>query len=104
MLSMTRTNPQSLTQLVRTAEYQGASLMTLEALVARAAEEGAKAALYRCGLQDEAAGNDIRELRVLLDAWRDTRRTVRRTLVHWLICGLLTLILAGAAIELHWFR
>ena len=101
---MTHSDSQTLVQLVRTVEYQGASLMTLEAIIARAAEEGARAALNRCGLQDDAAGDDIRELRSLLDAWRDTRRTVRRTLVHWLICGLLSLILAGAAIELHWFR
>lgn len=95
---------QTLTQLVRTAEYQGASLMTLEAIVARAAEEGARTALMRCGLQDDAAGHDIRELRGLLDAWRDTRRTVRRTLVHWVICALLVLITLGAGVELHWFR
>ena len=95
---------ESLAQLVRTAEYQGASVMTLEAIIARAADEGARAALVRCGLQDDAAGNDIRELRALLDAWRDTRRVARRTLVHWVLCVLLALVTIGVGVQVNWFR
>jgi len=97
-------NSQTLAQLVRTAEYQGASVMTVEAIIARAAEEGARSALMRCGLQDDAAGDDIRELRALLDAWRDTRRVARRTLVHWVLCLLLALISIGAGVQFEWFR
>ena len=97
-------NARVLAQLVRTAEYQGASMLTIEAIIARAADEGARAALMRCGLQDDAAGDDIRELRALLDAWRDTRRVARRTLVHWVLCLLLALISIGAAVQVEWFR
>lgn len=93
-------NAQSLARLVTTAEYQGAHIGTLEAIIARAAEAGALEALARCGLQDDRAGHDIRELRELLDAWRDTKRTAWRTLIHWLIYALLLAIMAGAAVKM----
>lgn len=89
-----------LARLVKTAEYQGADVGTLEAIIARAAEEGAARALARCGLHDDQAGTDIRELRGLLDAWRDTKRTARRTLIHWVFYFLLVAILAGVAVRL----
>jgi hypothetical protein len=102
---MTRTpNTETLAQLVRTAEYQGASMLTLEGIIARAAEEGARVALGRCGLHDDAAGNDIRELRALLDAWRDTRRVARRTLVRWALYALLAMVGIGTGAHVSWFR
>lgn len=102
-MSQNETDSDRLSRLLKTAEYQGANVGTLEAIIARAAEEGASRALARCGLHDDQAGADIRELRGLLDAWRDTKRTARRTLIHWLFYCLLMAILAGVAVRLKLF-
>jgi hypothetical protein len=72
----------------------------LRALLDEASELGASRALARCGLQDEHAGADIAELRTLLDAWRDTKLTARRTAVRWLIRGALTALAIGLAVKL----
>ena len=50
-------------------------------LIDQAAEKGAACALRRVGLSDQDAGRDVRELRELLVAWRDIRKTARRTVV-----------------------
>ena len=72
----------------------------LEALLTRAAELGAARCLTRLGLENGHAARDIRELRELLEAWRDTRRTVWRTVVKLVTTGLLAALLIGAAIKL----
>jgi hypothetical protein len=72
----------------------------LRTLLEEASEQGASKALARCGLQDEHAGADIAELRTLLDAWRDTKLTARRTAVRWLIRAALTAIAIGLAVKL----
>ncbi len=69
-------------------------------LIDQAAEKGAECALRRVGLSDQDAGRDVRELRELLVAWRDVRKTARRTIVSLLIKGLLLLIVAGVAVYL----
>lgn len=73
----------------------------LEELVARAAERGAERALSHLGLENGHAARDIRELRDLLEAWRDARRTAWRTIVKVATTGLLAALLLGAAIKLH---
>jgi len=85
--------------LARKAAREGAGRRTLMGLIEAASEEGATKALARLGLHDESAGNDIRELRDLLDAWRDTRRTAWRTFVRWVTGAFILLILAGLAIR-----
>lgn len=52
--------------------------------------------LNEVGLNDEEARRDIRELRDLIGAWRDTKKTILRTTVRW---GTIA-ILAGLA---AWF-
>ncbi len=89
-----------LTALVDEARDEGADLVTLRAIVEEASEAGAARALALCGLQDEAAGNDIRELRNLLDAWRDARRTAWRSLVRWVSTVLILALMAGLAVRL----
>ena len=44
-------------------------------LLDRAAERGAERALSHLGLESSTAARDIHELRNLLEAWRDARRT-----------------------------
>lgn len=89
-----------LTSLVDEAREEGADLVTLRAIVEEASEAGAARALASCGLQDDAAGSDIRELRNLLEAWRDTRRVAWRTLVRWVSTALILALMAGLAVKL----
>ena len=53
----------------------------LERMLDRAAKRGAIEALKAIGLEDENASVDIRELRTLLTAWRDTRRAIWQQIV-----------------------
>ena len=46
-----------------------------EDLLDRAAERGAERVLAHLGLENGHAARDLRELRDLLEAWRDARRT-----------------------------
>ncbi|MCJ9707529.1 DUF6127 family protein [Bordetella hinzii] len=68
-------------------------------LLAHAAERGAERCLAHLGLENGSAARDIRELRDLLDAWRDARRTAWQTFVKVLTTGLLAALLVGAAIK-----
>ncbi|QKT02607.1 hypothetical protein HUS23_01615 [Ectothiorhodospiraceae bacterium 2226] len=71
-----------------------------EELLDCAAEHGAERCLAHLGLENGHAARDIRELRDLLDAWRDARRTAWQTFVKVLTTGLLAALLVGAAIKL----
>ena len=51
----------------------------LEAMLDRAARRGAKEVLQQLGLHDDSAPEDLREMRNLLDTWRDTRRGIWNT-------------------------
>lgn len=72
----------------------------LETLLDRAAERGAERVLAHLGLENGHAARDIRELRDLLEAWRDARRTAWQTFVKVLTTGLLAALLVGAAFKL----
>ena len=67
----------------------------LEDMMDRAARRGAKEALRSIGLLDDDAAKDIIEMRNLIEAWRDTRRSIRSTVVKLTTVGVLTFI-AGA--------
>ena len=67
----------------------------LEDMLDRAARKGAKQALSSIGLLDADAHKDITEMRSLLDAWRDTRRSVWSTIIRVSTTALLVFI-AGA--------
>lgn len=98
----------------------------LDDLLTRAAERGAERCLAHLGLdnkrsavaaeahigeadvkplcggrsQNALAENDIRELRDLLEAWREARHTAWQTIIKVATTGLLAVILVGAAIKL----
>ena len=71
-----------------------------EDLLDRAAERGAERCLAHLGLENGHAAKDIRELRDLLEAWRDARRTAWQTAVKVVTTGVLAALLVGAAIKL----
>ena len=73
----------------------------LEAILERAAERGAERVLTHLGLENGHAARDIRELRDLLEAWRDARRTAWQTTVKVITTGILAALLVGAAIKLR---
>ena len=74
-------------------------------LLDRAAERGAERCLAlpclaHLGLENGSAAKDIRELRDLLEAWRDARRTAWQTTIKVVTSGILAALLVGAAIKL----
>ncbi len=66
-------------------------------LLDRAAERGAERCLAHLGLENGSAAKDIRELRDLLEAWRDARRTAWQTTIKVVTTGILAALLVGAA-------
>ena len=72
----------------------------LDDLLTRAAERGAERCLAHLGLENGHAARDIRELRDLLEAWRDARHTAWQTVIKVVTTGLLAIIVVGAAIKL----
>jgi len=67
----------------------------LEDMIDNAARRGAKEALRSIGLLDDDAQKDIIEMRSLLEAWRDTRKSIWSTIIKLATVGVLTFI-AGA--------
>jgi len=77
------------------AKSQNAAMITKAQLVKmleEASDKGATKALCRIGLHDEDAVHDVKELRNLLDGWRDTRKNVRATIVKGVTIVVLSFI------------
>lgn len=72
----------------------------LEIMLERAAKKGAAQALRDVGLHDDDAADDVRELRSLLDAWKDTRRTITQTITRSVTIAILGALAAGAYMKL----
>ncbi|VXC75910.1 DUF6127 family protein [Sphingomonas sp. 8AM] len=89
-----------LAQLLAQGCDEGAAIATLRAIVEEAGELGAVRALTRLGLADEGAAGDVAELRELLRAWRDAKRSAWRALAAWVARVMLALLLAGIAVRL----
>jgi hypothetical protein len=70
-----------------------------EDLLNSAAERGAERVLAHLGLENGHAARDIRELRGLLEAWRDARHTAWQTIIKIATTGLLAAIVLGAAMK-----
>lgn len=89
-----------LAQLVGQAGEDGADLTTLRAIIEEAGELGARRALARLGLEDAGAGKDMAELRELLGAWRDAKRSAIKAAFAWGGRMLAALVLVGLAVRL----
>ena len=74
-----------------------------EELLERAAERGARHALADVGLDGPEAARDIQELRGLLDAFNEAKKTAGLTIVKMLVTGLVMALLAGAFLKLKLF-
>jgi hypothetical protein len=71
----------------------------IEAIIQRAAKAAAKEALRDVGLSDDNAIHDMKELRDLLDSWREVRRSVAHTIVK-----IITVAVLGALVTGVWFK
>lgn len=89
-----------LARLVRLADERGGDLTNVRALIEQASEAGAERAMARIGLSDESARDDIAELRQLLAAWRDAKRSAWKAVIDWVVRGSLALLLIGIAVKM----
>ena len=89
-----------LARLMAQSEAKGVDLITLRALVEEASQAGAARALGALGLDDPRARRDMDELRELLSAWRDAKRSARQAVVGWIVKLCLAALLAGMAFKL----
>jgi hypothetical protein len=94
------TREDMLARLVAQAAVTPPEIVTLRALVEEASELGAARALERLGLEDARAKDDMGELRELLSAWRDAKKSAWKAVVDWLVRGVLALLLVGIALRL----
>lgn len=72
----------------------------LALMLDRAAEAGAKRALEKIGLHDEGAVDDVRELRGLLENWRETKKTVTATIAKIITTAILAALATGIWVQL----
>jgi Family of unknown function (DUF6127) len=91
-----------------TPSYQGGSAARmsdahLEAMLERAAEEGARRALTDVGLGGKDAVLTIHDMRSLLECIQFVRRTAVQTAVHVITTAALIALLTGIAMKLRWF-
>ena len=89
-----------LASLMAQAEGRGVDLITLRALAEESSQAGARRALASLGLDDERARRDMDELRELLSAWRDAKRSAARAVVAWAVSVVLALLIAGMAVKM----
>jgi 2-iminoacetate synthase ThiH len=85
-------------------ERRAMSPEVIEQMIAKAAKQGARAALESIGLHDESAGEDLKELRNLLDAWRSTKKTIWSQVVKAMTMAVLGAIAAGAFLQFKGLR
>jgi hypothetical protein len=89
-----------LATLLAQAEGRCLDVVSLRALVEESSQAGARRALASLGLDDERARRDMDELRELLSAWRDAKRTARRAVIGWLVRIGLVAVLIGLAVRM----
>ncbi len=91
---------EALARLIALAGTNAPDAALLRAVVEEASELGARRALARLGLADEAARDDVSDLRQLLGAWRDAKKSVWAAVVDWAVRGVLALLVVGLAMKL----
>lgn len=89
-----------LAQLMLQAAAEGADVATMRAVAEEAGELSATRALTRLGLADDRARADLAELRELLGAWRDAKRSVWKAAAGWCVRLAGALVLTGLAVKL----
>jgi hypothetical protein len=62
----------------------------------KAIREEMKSVLKEIGLHDDDAGDDVRDLRILIRDWRETKRTIWNTVAKWGTMVVLGILSIGA--------
>ncbi|AJA07513.1 Putative membrane protein [Sphingopyxis fribergensis] len=91
---------EALARLIALAGTSAPDAALLRAVVEEASELGARRALARLGLADEAARDDMSDLRQLLGAWRDAKKSVWAAVIDWAVRGMLALLVVGLTMKL----
>ena len=86
--------------LAAQAEARGADLATLRGLIEEASALGAERALGALGLCDPKARRDMDELRELLQAWRDAKKSAWTAVVTWAVRILLAALVVGMSVKM----
>jgi len=90
--------------LAAQAEARGADLATLRGLIEEASAVGAERALGALGLKDAHARRDMDELRELLQAWRDAKKSAWNAVVTWAVRILLAALVVGMSVKLGFWE
>ncbi|MDT0576524.1 DUF6127 family protein [Croceicoccus sp. F390] len=93
------TREDMLARLIAQAKETGGDLVTLRAVVEEASELGAGRVLSRMGLDDATAHGDLAELRELLRAWRDAKRSAWKAVIDWTVRAMLAFLLFAIALR-----
>jgi hypothetical protein len=88
-----------LATLMAQAAGRSVDLVTLRALVEESSQAGARRALGALGLDDERARRDMDELRELLGAWREAKKSAWKAVVAWVVRLVLAMVLVGLAVR-----
>lgn len=88
-----------LASLMMQARDEGATIVTLRAIIEESSALATDRVLERLGLGDAGAESDLIALRDLLQAWRDAKTSAWKAFVDWLIRGALALLLIGIAVR-----
>lgn len=91
---------ETLARLIALAGTGAPDAALLRALVEEASELGARRALARLGLADEAARGDVSDLRQLLGAWRDAKKSAWKAAIDWAVRAMLAVLVVGLAVKL----
>jgi hypothetical protein len=86
--------------MIGDAAGQGADIALLQRIAEEAGEVAARRALAGLGLDDAGAGKDMAELRELLGAWRDAKKSAVKAVAGWVVRMLLALVLVGVAVKM----
>jgi hypothetical protein len=101
---MIGSNDSMMALLVAQAEAKGADIGTLRALIEEASASGADKALGALGLRDEKARRDMDELRELLQAWRDAKKSAWAAVLAWGIRVFLAMLVLGMSVRLGFWE
>lgn len=88
-----------LARLIASAEGQRIDFVILQAVIEEASEAGASRALAALGLEDTKARRDMDEVRELLGAWRDVKKSAWQTVARWVTRVVLAALMVSIAYQ-----
>lgn len=94
------TREDALASLMMQASEEGASIVTLRAMLEETTQIAADRVIVRLGLSDDGASGDLDELRELLQAWRDAKASAWKAFIEWIVRGVLAVLLIGISVRM----